>query len=85
MSIPTKEFESVRVGKDGLISGFEKFDALASRNIPVWNAVTNMCRVFGTTEEVRLKMLAVELLRQNQEQQAQLVKYVQNSNPVVYL
>lgn len=83
MSIPSKEFESVCVGKDGALSGFEKFDALASRNSPVWNSVTQMCRVFHTTEEVRLKMLAVELLRQNQEQQAKFVKCAENCNNVV--
>lgn len=44
------------------LKGWEEFDRHAINNHPVWNRVTERCRVCGLSETERLKMLCAIFL-----------------------
>ena len=78
--IPQIEHLLTRYGSDG-VKGWPELDLWANRNIPLWNAVSANAHSTNATEETRLKLLCYFLLKQCEEQKAQLIKIAQEQGP----
>lgn len=61
------------------VTGFDEVDKYGYRNSTLWNNVRRHCEKNKIAEIDRLKILARELLRQNEELSGQLIKAAENS------
>ena len=64
------------------LAGWDELDLWATRNKPVWQAVTLNCKYCDLSESDRLKMLCAVLLGESEWATALAMKYVERFGPI---
>lgn len=67
------------------VEGWNEVNLWANRNCAIWRAITDRTAFAGMSEVDILKMIAAELMRQNEEMQRQLWNAAMKHGPSIFL